>query len=86
MRLTHKEWQCYLDTPIEVVELINDMCEIILDISTTPQQALKGIYKMLNNFKSDGFRDTECEWAAVKLINTYFQDEEDVDRWSVGFI
>ena len=85
-RLTPKEWQCYLDTPPQLVELINDMCEIVLELSATPQQALKGIYKVLNNFQSDGFRDTECEHAAVDLINSYFQDEPDVDRWSVGFI
>jgi hypothetical protein len=86
MRLTSEQWACYLDTPKQIVELINDMCEIILDVSTTPPQALKGIYKMLNNFQAFGFRDTECEWAAVNLINSYYQDEEDVDRWSVGFI
>ena len=86
-RLTLREWQCYLDTPVQVVELINDMCEIVLDISTSKKQALKGIYKVLTNFQTFGFRDTECEHAAVNLINAYFQDDDEyLDRWSVGFI
>ena len=81
-----EDWQCYLDTPQEVVDLINTRCEKALKRSKDPKSALFNVYKVLNNFVEFGLRDTECDHVAVAVVNAYFKDEPDVDRYSVGFV
>ena len=81
-----EDWQCYLDTPQEVVDLINTYCEKALKRSKDPKSALRCIYLVLNNFVEHGLRDTECDHVAVKVVNNYFKDQPDVNRYSVGFV
>ena len=81
-----KDWQCYLDTPQEVVDLINTYCQQALERSKDPKSALLNVYTVLNNFVEFGLRDTECDHVAVRVVNAYFKDEPDVDRYSVGFV
>ena len=80
---TKQEWQCYLDTPEQVVELVNGMTGYILDHSQSPIQALKDTFKMLNFFQEYGFRDTECEVVAQDIVNAYYWDAKDVYRFDV---
>ena len=64
-----EDWQCYLDTPQEVVDLINTLCEKALKRSKDPKSALFNVYTVLNNFVEFGLRDTECDHVAVRVVN-----------------
>ena len=81
-----EDWQCYLDTPQEVVDRINTYCQQALERSKDPKSALFNVYTVLNNFVEFGLRGTECDHVAVAVVNAYFKDEPDVDRYSVGFV
>jgi hypothetical protein len=84
--MSREDWECYLDTPDEVVELINSFCQKALDTAEDPKSALLCIYQVLNNFVEFGLRDTECDHVAVKVVNAHFKDQPDVNRYSVGFV
>lgn len=84
--MTREDWECYLDTPQEVVDLINTGCQRVLAVSDDPESALRRVYLVLNEFVEYGLRDTECDHVAVKIVNNYFKDQPDVDRYSVGFV
>jgi hypothetical protein len=84
--MSRDDWQCYLDTPQEVVDLINTNCQKVLDRCNNPESALRCIYLVLNNFVEHGLRDTECDHVAVAVVNAYFTDYPDVNRYSVGFV
>ena len=81
-----EDWECYLDTPQEVVDLINTSCQKALNASQNPHIGLRRVYMVLNDFVEFGLRDTECDHVAVKVVNTYFKDQPDVNRYSVGFV
>ena len=86
IELTREQWDCYLHTPQNLVEKINNSFSKILENSVSPEMALRNMYVLLCSYIEYGFRDTECEQVVVDEINKYFYDEDDVDRWSVGFI
>jgi len=81
-----EDWECYLDTPQEVVDLINTSCQKALNASQNPHIGLRRVYMVLNDFVEFGLRDTECDNVAVKVVNTHFKDQPDVNRYSVGFV
>ena len=81
-----EDWQCYLDTPQEVVDLINTYCEKALKRSKDPKSALFNVYTVLNDFVEFGLRDTECDLRRCRCSKCLFKDEPDVDRYSVGFV
>ena len=76
--MSREDWQCYLDTPQKVVDLINTSCQRALDASQDPHTGLRRVYMVLNDFVEFGLRDTECDHVAVR-VNAYFKDEPDVD-------
>ena len=55
-------------------------------MSDDPKSALRRVYLVLNDFVEYGLRDTECDHVAVKIVNNYFKDQPDVNRYSVGFV
>ena len=63
-----EDWQCYLDTPQEVVDLINTSCQRALDASQDPHTGLRRVYMVLNDFVEFGLRDTECDHVAVAVV------------------
>lgn len=84
--MSREDWECYLDTPQEVVDLINTSCQRALDASKDPHTAIRRIYMVLNDFVEFGLRDTECDNVAVKVVNAHFKDQPDINRYSVGFV
>ena len=84
--MSREDWQCYLDTPQEVVDLINTSCQRALKASRDPHTGLRRVYMVLNDFVEFGLRDTECDHVAVAVVNAHFKDQPDVNRYSVGFV
>jgi len=84
--LSLEDWECYLDTPQEVVDRINHICQRVLNESKDPHTGLRRVYMVLNEFIEFGLRDTECDHVAVAVVNAHFKDQPDVDRYSVGFV
>ena len=81
VNLKRSEWECYVDTPDSVIEIINDKFSQILESYTDPIYAQKSIYNFCNEYREWGFIDSECNQAATNVINQYYGSN--IDRWAI---
>ena len=81
LKITRKEWECYIDTPDDVIEQVNLELLSILNSSTSPRWAQKRTYDFFekNNYMEHGFLDSECMQVATNAINKYYNSS--IDRW-----
>ena len=79
VNLKRSEWQCYLDTPDEVIEKVNKFFTYVLPKCDTPVLAQRIMYEHLDRYVQWGFLDSECCQVATDTINKHFKS--DIDRW-----
>jgi hypothetical protein len=77
--LKRSEWQCYLDTPDEVIEKVNKFFTYVLPKCDTPVLAQTVMYEFLDRYVEWGFLDSECCQVTTDTINKYFKS--DINRW-----
>ena len=80
--IKRSEWECYVDTPDRVIELVNDAFGVILQTSRSPVYAQQRIYQFCQQeeYRVWGFSDSECNQCATDVINKYYKS--DIDRWA----
>lgn len=77
------EWECYSHTPYNVIEEINKLVYSVITINTDPVVAQKIIYDTISSseeYRSYGFRDSECDQCTTNIINKYYGSN--IDRWA----
>ena len=80
--ISRSEWECYINTPDSVIDIINKEFSEILLTTTSPVYAQKRIYEFLyENYSEWGFSDSECNQVATDVINKYYQSN--IDRWAM---
>ena len=81
--IKRSEWECFIDTPDHVIELVNDAFGVILQTSRSPVYAQQRIYQFCQQeeYRVWGFSDSECNQCATDVINKYFKS--DIDRWEM---
>ena len=79
--ISRSEWQCYIDTPDSVIDIINEEFSEILLTTTSPVYAQKRIYDFCAKYKEWGFSDSECNQMATDVINQYYKS--DINRWQM---
>tara|TARA_B100002019_G_C21198392_1_gene562631 strand:- start:102 stop:386 length:285 start_codon:yes stop_codon:yes gene_type:complete len=79
--ISRSEWQCYIDTPDSVIDIINEEFSEILLTTTSPVYAQKRIYDFCEKYKEWGFSDSECNQMATDVINQYYKS--DINRWQM---
>ena len=81
LQVKRSEWECYIDTPVSVIESINNEFLEILNTTNSPVLAQKRIYRFLyNNHRKWGFSDSECNETATNVINQYYNSN--INRWA----
>ena len=79
--ISRSEWQCYIDTPDSVIDIINEEFSEILLTTTSPVYAQKRIYDFCAKYNEWGFSDSECNQMATDVINQYYKS--DINRWQM---
>ena len=79
INLSKDQWQCYSDTPNDVIKTVNKFFTYILFVCETPILAQKTTYAYLERYVTWGFLDSECCQVATDMINKYYNS--DINRW-----
>ena len=79
--IKRSEWECYIDTPDSVIDIINKEFSEILSSTTSPVYAQKRIYDFCIQYTQWGFNDSECNQVATNVINKYYHSN--IDRWAM---
>jgi len=80
--IKRSEWECYVDTPDSVIEVVNQEFSKILLTTTSPIYAQKRVYDYLHeNHREWGFSDSECNQVVTNVINKYYNSN--IDRWAM---
>ena len=77
--LKRSEWECYIDTPDNVIETINGYMSSILTFESDAIEAQRKAYEFLDLFKEWGFSDSEPSQSITDVINKRFKTT--IDRW-----
>jgi hypothetical protein len=78
-----EEWECYNHTPYNVIQEINALVYAVITTNNDPVVAQKIIYDTIassEEYRSYGFRDSECDQCTTNVINTYYGSN--IDRWA----
>jgi len=79
VNLNRSDWQCYLDTPDDVIKQVNSFFTLILPDCKTPVQAQGVMYDYLDAYVEWGFLDSECCQVVTDVINKHFNSS--IHRW-----
>ena len=80
VELKRSEWECYTDTPDNVIATINGYFTGVLDKYFDAVEAQKEIYRFMDLFQEFGFSDSEPSQTATDLINKYYKTN--INRWA----
>ena len=78
--LKRSEWECYIDTPDDVIDTVNNFFSLILADSDDAINTQSVMYRYLENYAEWGFCDSECNEVVTRTINKYYGIE--LDRWA----
>jgi hypothetical protein len=77
------DWECYNQTPYNVIEEINALVYSVITTNNDPVVAQKIIYDTINannEYRWYGFRDSEGDQCTTNIINKYYGSN--IDRWA----
>ena len=78
--LKRSEWECYIDTPDDIIDKVNWFFTLILADSDDAVNTQSVMYRYLENYAEWGFCDSECNEVVTQTINKHYGTE--LDRWA----
>ena len=78
--LKRSEWECYIDTPDDVIDTVNSFFTLLLADSDDAINAQSVMYRYLKAYQEWGFCDSECNECVTRTINKYYGTS--LDRWA----
>ncbi len=78
--LKRSEWECYIDTPDDVINTVNSFFTLLLADNDDALSAQSVMYRYLETHAEWGFRDSECNEVVTRTINKYYGTK--LDRWA----
>jgi hypothetical protein len=77
------EWECYRNTPENIIEEINALVYAVITTNNDSVVAQKIIYDTIaanDKYRGYGFRDSEGDQCTTNIINKYYGSN--IDRWA----
>ena len=78
--LKRSEWECYIDTPDDVLDKVNSFFTLLLADSDDAINTQSVMYRYLGVYSEWGFCGSECNEVVTQTINKYYGTK--LDRWS----